>query len=66
MKFFGILLPDLFPQNDARVDLGRGLHFWLAYTFLAFAILHMLDQRKVLRANWRRLLGFFKAKLSGS
>ena len=63
VKFFGILLPDLFPQNNASVDLGRGLHFWLAYAFLAFVILHLLDQGKVVRANWRRFLGFVKVKI---
>jgi cytochrome b561 len=63
VKLFGIPLPDLFPQNDASVDLGRGLHFWLAYTFLAFVILHGLAQGKVVRANWRRLIGFVKAKI---
>lgn len=62
VKFFGIVLPDLFPQNDASVNLGRSLHFWLAYTFLAFVVLHTLDQRKVVKANWRRFLGFVKAK----
>lgn len=58
VKFFGITVPDLFPQNSALVDLGRSLHFWFAYTFLAFVILHTLEQRKVLKANWRRLIGF--------
>ncbi|HEY9298168.1 MAG TPA: cytochrome b/b6 domain-containing protein, partial [Phormidium sp.] len=29
VKFFGIILPDMFPQNSAMVDLGRSLHFWL-------------------------------------
>ncbi|OKH18087.1 cytochrome B [[Limnothrix rosea] IAM M-220] len=66
VKLFGIVLPDLFPQNEALVDLGRNLHFWLAYTFLVFIILHTLDQRKVLRANWKRFLGFVKAKFAAS
>lgn len=66
VRFFGVVLPDLFPQSDARVGLGRDLHFWLAYTFLAFVLLHMLHQRKVVRANWRRLVGFVKVKLASS
>ncbi|HSF73728.1 MAG TPA: cytochrome b [Microcoleus sp.] len=66
VKFFGIVLPDVFPQNSAMVDLGRSLHFWLAYTFLAFAILHILDQKKVVRANWRRLANFVRTKLAKS
>ena len=58
MKFFGILLPDMFPENSAMVEVGRSWHFWLGYTFLAFVILHILDQKKVVRANWRRLTNF--------
>jgi cytochrome b561 len=57
VKFFGLLLPDLFPQNSALVELGRSLHFWLSYTFLAFILLHILEQRKVLQALWRRFRG---------
>ena len=55
VRFLGITLPDLFPQNSALVELGRNLHFWLAYTFLAFIILHALDQRKVVKGFWRRI-----------
>jgi cytochrome b561 len=62
VKFFGLLLPDLFPQNDAMVDFGRSLHFWLAYTFLAFIAVHLIFQWKVAKANWRRLIGFLKAR----
>lgn len=62
VKFFGILLPDIFPQNSALVDLGRSLHFWFAYTFLAFIFLHTLAQWKVVRANWRRFSGFVKSR----
>jgi cytochrome b561 len=66
VKFFGILLPDLFPQNSAMVEVGRSLHFWLGYTFLAFVILHLLDQKKVVRANWRRLTNFVGTKFPKS
>jgi len=66
VKFFGILLPDLFPKNPAMVEVGRSLHFWLAYTFLAFVILHILDQKKVVRANWRRLTNFVRTKFPKS
>jgi cytochrome b561 len=62
VKFFGLLLPDLFPQNDAMVDFGRSLHFWLAYTFLAFIAVHLIFQWKVAKANWRRLTGFLKSR----
>jgi len=54
VKVFGMVLPDLFPQNSGMVDLGRGLHFWFAYSFLAFIILHIIDQKKVVKAFWRR------------
>lgn len=53
-----IMLPRLFVENQQLVDLGRSVHFWLSYTFLAFVILHSVDQRKYLRATLRR---FYKA-----
>jgi cytochrome b561 len=60
VSFFGLLLPDLFPQNKSMVEIGRSLHFWTAYTFLAFVILHTVIQWKVVRANWRRLMQFLR------
>ncbi len=66
VKLFGITLPDLFPQNKALVSLGRNLHFWLAYAFLAFIVLHTLDQRKVLRSYWKRFSKFMTTKFSAS
>ncbi|OLP19530.1 cytochrome B [Leptolyngbya sp. 'hensonii'] len=57
VHFLGLTLPDLFPQNAALVGVGRSLHFWLAYTFLALILLHLLEQRKVVRALGRRLIG---------
>lgn len=63
VKFFGIVLPDLFLQNQAVVELARSMHFWLAYTFLAFILLHMLREWKVIRSNWRRFTGFIQRKV---
>jgi cytochrome b561 len=60
VSFFGLLLPDLFPENKALVEVGRSLHFWLAYTFLAFIAVHLIFQWKVAKANWRRFTGFIK------
>ncbi|MEG4803732.1 cytochrome b [Microcoleus sp. ARI1-B5] len=55
IHFFGLTtLPDIFPQNAAVVGLARDLHFWIAYTFLAFIVLHAIDQRKYVRSLWRR------------
>lgn len=62
VKFFGIVLPDLFPQNEAMVEIGRSAHFWLAYTFLALIVLHLVAQWKVVRANWRRLSNLLKPR----
>jgi cytochrome b561 len=53
----------VFPQDRAMVEVGRNLHFWLSYTFLAFVVLHAIAQWKVVRANWRRLSHFLKSKL---
>jgi cytochrome b561 len=63
VRFFGLLLPDLFPQDKAMVEVGRALHFWLSYTFLAFITLHPIIQWKVAKANWRRFRGFFKTRV---
>lgn len=60
VKFFGLPLPDIFPQNEAMVEVGRSLHFWLAYTFLAFIVVHMIAQWKVVKANWRRFTAFMR------
>lgn len=64
VKFFGFVLPDVFPQNSAAADLGGNLHFWFTYTFLAFVLMHMLVQWKVVRANWRRLINFVDARFA--
>jgi cytochrome b561 len=58
VKFFGIVLPDMFPQNSAIVNVARSSHFWFAYTFLIFIALHSLTYWKVVRANWRRFKNF--------
>lgn len=54
VPFFWIVLPDIFPENNAFVEIARNIHFWLAYTFLAFVTLHAIEQRKFLRSFWRR------------
>jgi cytochrome b561 len=64
VKFFGFVLPDIFPQNPAMKDLGGALHFWLSYSFLAFVVLHTIDQQKVVRANWRRFRQFLQSRLN--
>ncbi|HEY9690340.1 MAG TPA: cytochrome b/b6 domain-containing protein [Coleofasciculaceae cyanobacterium] len=66
VKLFGILLPDFFPQDQAVLGLGRSLHFWLAYSFLMFVLVHSFEQRKVVRALWRRATGVFKSKSSAA
>ena len=55
VKIFGLVLPDIFPQNSDLVDVGRSLHFWFAYTFLGFIVLHIVEQKKVVKAFWHRL-----------
>ncbi|XWK88473.1 MAG: cytochrome b [Phormidium sp.] len=52
--FWLTTLPDIFPVNSAVVELARSLHFWIAYTFLAFIVLHIIDQKKYVRSLWRR------------
>jgi cytochrome b561 len=47
----------------SMLEVGRALHFWLSYTFLAFITLHLIIQWKVTKANWRRFRGFFKTRV---
>jgi cytochrome b561 len=54
VALFGLTLPRLFPPDKTLAEVGKTLHFWLAYSFLAFIFLHTLDQRKFLRATLRR------------
>ncbi|MGF1570820.1 MAG: cytochrome b [Nodosilinea sp.] len=58
--FWMTTLPDIFPENAAVVDLARNLHFWIAYTFLGFIILHSIDQKRYLRSLWRRSIKTLK------
>jgi cytochrome b561 len=55
VRFFGMKLPDIFVQNSAIVELAKNLHFWFAYIFLAFILLHLLVQRKVIRSYQSQL-----------
>jgi cytochrome b561 len=64
VPFFWITLPDIFPENAAVVELARDLHFWIAYTFLGFILLHMIEQRKVVRSLWRRASGAIKKAIA--
>lgn len=64
VRFFGIGLPDLFSQNSAIVELAKNLHFWFAYIFLAFTILHLIAQWKVVRAHWRQVGQWLQRKRS--
>jgi len=56
----GIALPHLFAVNRQLVEFGGDAHFWLTYTFLAFIVMHIVNQKKYLQAQRRRL---FKALL---
>jgi cytochrome b561 len=63
VKILWFVLPDLFPENSTLVDLGTSIHFWMAYTFLAFTVIHILAYRKVFKANMRRFSNFINNKL---
>ena len=62
----GIVLPPLFAVNKALDSFGDSVHFWISYTFLAFIILHSIDQKKYLQAQVRRFVkGTLPKFLSG-
>jgi cytochrome b561 len=55
VSFFWVAtLYDIFPENAAVVEWARSLHFWIAYTFLGFIVLHAIDQQRYVRSLWRR------------
>jgi cytochrome b561 len=63
VKFFGIPLPDIFPEDSSMISVGRSMHFWLGYTLLVLILLHAIVQWKVVKANWRRFKGWINRKL---
>ncbi len=63
VPFFWMTAPDVFPENAAVVELARSLHFWLAYMFAAFIVLHIWQQKRVVRAYWRRTRAFLEKLL---
>ncbi|MEO1145621.1 MAG: cytochrome b [Cyanobacteria bacterium J06638_22] len=60
VPLFWVTLPDIFPKNAAVTGLARDMHFWIAYTFLGFIVLHVVDQKKYVRSIWRRSRQVFK------
>jgi len=66
VAFFGIVLPRLFVANQEIAEFGRDMHFWLSYTFLAFIVLHAIDQWKFLRATVRRYYKAVEKKFASS
>jgi cytochrome b561 len=65
VPFFWIMtLPDIFPENATVVELARDLHFWIAYMFLGFIVLHAIDQQKYVRSLWRRVSGAIKRAIA--
>jgi len=44
--FFAFNLPELLPKNDARFEVFRWLHRWLAYSLLGLVLLHVAGALK--------------------
>lgn len=44
--FFGVNLPELLPKNDARFEVFRMLHRYLAYTLLGLVAVHVIGALK--------------------
>ncbi|NEO84586.1 MAG: cytochrome b [Spirulina sp. SIO3F2] len=66
VRFFGLVLPDLFPENKAVLGFASDLHGLCASLFLAVVILHLIDQRKVVRALWRRFRNWLGKRQIGA
>lgn len=46
VTFFGIDVPELLPKNDARFEVFRALHRYLAYTLLGLVLVHVAGALK--------------------
>ena len=60
VAFFGIAMPNLFQENQDLFPVARSIHFWLSYTFLAFILLHALENHHLIQNFWLR---FLKSKI---
>lgn len=52
---FGLPMPVLFTENQPLKDLAGDVHGWLAYTFAAFIVAHLLTHRAYLKGVWKRI-----------
>ncbi len=66
VRLFFIPLPDIVQSSKELLEVGESVHFWLSYTFLAFVILHAIDQWKFLKATGRRFFKFMLKKIAVS
>ncbi len=55
ISLFGLLMPDIFPVNRDVASKAKTAHNQTSEAFKIFLIIHLIAQRKSVRANWRRL-----------
>jgi cytochrome b561 len=65
ISLFGIPMPDLFPVDSTASAQASAAHSRTSKAFAILIVVHFICQYKVVRANWRRFLGWI-IKLSGN
>ncbi|WP_310422177.1 cytochrome b/b6 domain-containing protein [Chamaesiphon sp. VAR_48_metabat_135_sub] len=64
ISLFGLPMPDLFPVNSDAASQAGVIHDRTSKAFVIFIFIHFTCQRKVVKANWRRLSTWTKTKWS--
>ena len=60
INLFGLPMPDIFPVNSAVVAQAGDAHNRTSKIFVVLIAIHFGCQHKVVKANWRRLVGWAK------
>jgi cytochrome b561 len=55
ISLFGVPMPDLFPVSSDAADRANVAHGTTSKALAIFILMHLIAQRNVVNANWRRL-----------
>ncbi len=58
ISLFGVPMPDLFPVSSDAADRANVAHGTTSKALAIFILIHLIAQRKVVNANWRRLFNW--------
>ena len=60
INLFGLPMPDIFPVNSDAVTQAGAAHSRTSKVFAILIAIHFSCQHKVVKANWRRFVGWVK------